>query len=158
MLCVILVAVYCFAPTSCFFRNQIIAIHHHLDDTFRDKAFCYMTIIQAALLLALCLCNNKKSHCLTANFLFLDHQTTHCLSARLQLSCQYCTQSLCSSMLSKWNLRPDLTSYGNCRCILDFRLFFHPINLHNIHVREQSGIWVGPHGGPVYLWWKPHEK
>ncbi len=37
---------YSFAPTLCLFTN--------LSDTFIDKAFCHMIIIQEVLLLALC--------------------------------------------------------------------------------------------------------
>ena len=31
------------------------AVHRYLHDTFRDKAFCHMTTIQAVTILALCL-------------------------------------------------------------------------------------------------------
>ena len=37
-------------------------VHRHLDDTFSDKAFCHMIIIQVALLLALCVYHEIYSH------------------------------------------------------------------------------------------------
>ena len=53
---------YCDHVAKCFVSRCVIqvaniAVHRHLDDTFRDKAFCRMITIQVATILALCVWN-----------------------------------------------------------------------------------------------------
>ena len=37
-------------------------VHSHLDDTFREKPFCHIIIIQAASVLALCVADNVRQN------------------------------------------------------------------------------------------------
>ena len=46
---------------SCCANRLIHQYIRYLDDTFRDKAFCHMILIQAVLLLALCKCIREKT-------------------------------------------------------------------------------------------------